>query len=249
MHKYRLQILSWFNYYFLKKGSVSYPPYTFRLNVAKYDKYVLTEIWEKDTYFIAQLPEHLDAAVVDIGGHIGGFAIKAAQKWPDQKIYSIEPHPGNLFFLKRNILLNKLSERINTLNAALSDLNGTITLHIHPLNTAGHTIEKNSRYKCLTVKTYSLSTFLKKMELERIGLLKLDCEGAEYPILLSSPLEVLKKIDNIVCELHYSNFYSKEKLCNHLFRAGFSIQHTQSDTINRQCTIWYSRTHQSHSSE
>jgi hypothetical protein len=54
--------------------------------------------------------------------------------------------------------------------------------------------------------------------------LKLDCEGAEYEILLDAKDEVLDRIGVILCEFHPVARYKLEDLVNRLSRSGFRVQ-------------------------
>jgi hypothetical protein len=48
----------------------------------------------------------------------------------------------------------------------------------------------------------SLSDFVRNEQLHKIDLLKLDCEGSEYPILYETPSEVLQRVNALTIEVH-----------------------------------------------
>ena len=66
--------------------------------------------------------------IIDIGGHIGLFAISAA-KYTKNKVYTIEPAPSNLYLLKENITLNN-AKNIQVIPKAISDKSGKAELFV-----------------------------------------------------------------------------------------------------------------------
>jgi FkbM family methyltransferase len=41
--------------------------------------------------------------ILDLGGHVGGFAWYALQRWPDGEVFSYEPHPETFRLLVENV--------------------------------------------------------------------------------------------------------------------------------------------------
>ena len=60
------------------------------------------------------------------------------------------------------------------------------------------------------------------------AVLKIDCEGGEYPIILNASVDALRKFEQIVVEYHdgYKNLERK------LRSAGFDITHARPQTIS-----------------
>jgi hypothetical protein len=54
----------------------------------------------------------------------------------------------------------------------------------------------------IAVAAVSLADALARLATDRVDLLKLDCEGAEYDILMRTTPDVLSRIDRIVMEYH-----------------------------------------------
>ena len=66
---------------------------------------------------------------------------------------------------------------------------------------------------------------MKEHKIKKIGLLKMDIEGAEFVILQSFNLSIFKKIQNIVVEYHESTKNKHANLENLIREHGFSVEH------------------------
>ncbi|MCB2209733.1 FkbM family methyltransferase [bacterium] len=144
--------------------------------------------------------------VVDIGAGVGDFAILAGVAGANVRVYANEPFPESYQLLVRNLTLNAISN-ITAFQRAIWREAGTLALDL----TGGEPLQIASREKgdgidgtdeTVEVEALTLGDLLEEQDLARIDLLKLDCEGAEYPILMSSPRDVLARVDRIVMEYH-----------------------------------------------
>jgi FkbM family methyltransferase len=66
------------------------------------DLWILHEVWIEDAYGVrafAKPPQ----TVVDVGAHIGSFALMAAKAWPQSRIIACECDPENLQLLRQNV--------------------------------------------------------------------------------------------------------------------------------------------------
>ncbi len=173
-------------------------------------------------------PFYEEATVVDVGAHFGYFALFAFKNLPPSaKILAVEAEKGNLDVLKANIVANGC-QNISAHYLAMAGESGERTLH-------RSRAENNSLlqdYALLddtnegvTVSALSLGEFMEQNALNRIDFLKLDCEGAEYEILLKASNEVLAKIETISMEFHDLKTLenSSWKLVERLESAGFRI--------------------------
>lgn len=163
-----------------------------------------------------RLPEHFtpDDIVIDIGTHIGSF-VQAAVSRGCQHVYAIEPDEANLKIASENLRSYIAAGNVQLVRGAAwrSDANDDQLRFdgYHPfpkshaqmtgiLNTGngsviwgvGEPVEKIA-FDCIVD---SLTDNGEK----RIRFLKLDCEGAEWPILLTS--QKLHLIDQISGEFH-----------------------------------------------
>ncbi|MEK9183900.1 MAG: FkbM family methyltransferase [Patescibacteria group bacterium] len=185
---------------------------------------VFENVIEKE-YFKNSLDFSEDATIIDVGAHIGTFTICAARKAKEGKVYAFEPLPRNYEVLERNILLNNASN-VLPYNLALAGSNQERILYIDDLNSGGHGFIRKSK-EAVKVNCLTLTEVLIENKISKCDFLKIDCEGAEYEILLNTPIEVLKKIDQIALEYHSPEFLGladKEiinKLLAHLKAANY----------------------------
>jgi FkbM family methyltransferase len=173
-----------------------------------------------------QLPK--DPIIVDIGGYIGDFAIYAAKYLKPQTVITIEPSPQNFALLDANIRLNQFEDRIVALPMAVTDGHSTEMnidteesgqLRVSAFYGTSHGVLKK-------VPGISLAQIMNIHQLPRIDLLKIDCEGGEYTILLTAPDEVLHATSNLVFEFHEIENSSAllAKVKARLQDAGFTLE-------------------------
>ena len=104
--------------------------------------------------------------------------------------------------LKKNLELNDLSN-VKPFHAAISKATEQVTLYIDKNNQIGNSIFRTDETtESEKVDSFSLGDFVKNNKIEKIDFLKIDCEGAEFEILLNLDHQILQKIDKIVSEIH-----------------------------------------------
>jgi FkbM family methyltransferase len=162
--------------------------------------------------------------VIDIGSHVGYFTIYAAKNAHQGTIYSIEPHRESFEILKKNLKLNNLIN-VKPFHAAISNVTEQITLYIDKNNQIGNSIFKTDEITTEEkVDSFSLGDFVKSNKIEKINFLKIDCEGAEFEILLNLDRELIKNIDRISMEVHEnSNTKSIDELVDFLKDKNFKV--------------------------
>jgi len=161
------------------------------------------EIFFRKAYNPADLPIETNDIVVDIGANIGVFTLFAARRTTNT-VYAFEPFPGNVEFLNRNIGSNCLYNVI-THKVAVSDKIGRVKLFVSGIS-GGHLLFdhniKGRLEQYIEVPAITLQRIMDDNKLERIDFLKLDCEGSEGSILMSTPRGYLKRIEKIAMEFH-----------------------------------------------
>jgi FkbM family methyltransferase len=153
-----------------------------------------------DRYHLEQLDIHQGNIIIDVGGHIGLFAIYAATRWPGVAIHAFEPFPPNSYLFDRNVAASGL-QGIHLHRHAIAGCNKIITMTGSRHNSGGATsFSKKTDQVVENVTAITLDEVFAKEKIEICSLLKLDCEGAEYDILCSTA--VLGRVKYLRGELH-----------------------------------------------
>jgi FkbM family methyltransferase len=117
--------------------------------------------------------------VVDVGAHIGTFAIPLSRF--SKKVYAIEPMPTTFEFLQRNITDNGI-KNITALNYGISE--HVDVLYAEELSNRAATFFLDKENGGTKVPARSLDTLVPLDE--KIGLIKIDVEGMELEVLKSA---------------------------------------------------------------
>jgi FkbM family methyltransferase len=188
------------------------------------DEFVIQETFY-DQIFEKGFPEYKvkdNDVVIDIGAHIGTYSLVLSQQLKSGTIYAFEPCLDTFTYLQKNVSENKIANII-PLKIALSDSIGTTTLFYDIENgNWGHSIVKSFSSEGEVVETNTLTNFFEANNISNCDFIKFNCEGAEFKILLSTPVDVLKKIKYMLVLFHLdlTDEYSIEQLLNHLHAAG-----------------------------
>ncbi len=140
--------------------------------------------------------------VIDAGAYCGLTALRFAQAAGEQgRVVSIEADPVNFAALQQNVE-NAGFHNVSIINAAL--WSETSTLKFQAEGTMSSTREgKVSRHdKVVEVRALTLLDICREFNLDRVDHVKMDIEGAEYEVLLSSREFVMKYQPDFIVEVH-----------------------------------------------
>lgn len=171
--------------------------------------------------------------VIDIGANIGVFALYAAHCGRANKVFAYEPNSESFQFLLKNISVNHLENTIIPHRLAVTGASGGMVKFPKKSSMYNAIIEGESDTDFEEVETTSLSTMLSNVE--KIDLLKLDCEGAEYDILMKSDQNVFNKISAIRMEYHLGR---EAEVSAFLGQYGFIRCHFNRDS-EQTGNLWY----------
>jgi FkbM family methyltransferase len=158
--------------------------------------------------------------ILDIGANIGTFAIYALQSGATQ-VYSYEPCREAYELLCKNLEVNKLVGHVKKFRLAVSDKEGEMVpfpISSDPANRMG--VEWATGLNYDLVPTTTVRGILAENQIEAIDLAKIDCEGAEYPIVQATPDEVWSRIREIKMEYHAAQ---TDLLIGRLTGCGYSL--------------------------
>lgn len=155
--------------------------------------------------------------MLDVGANVGIFALHAATLFPECRIYAFEPSYKNFMLLKKN---TNGFKNIYCIQAAISDKDGIGYIQEGLDFTAFQVSLEHTSADAESCKVLSLDTFLKEASIRFVDILKLDCEGAEYDIVLNN----LRSIEQVVGEYHVVENKKTENLKKSLEDKGFEIK-------------------------
>ena len=163
---------------------------------------IFNQVFLQSDYNSRHLPESA-SSIVDLGANIGLSTVFFALKYPQARILSVEPDPGNFSLLLTNTAA--LGSRIQTEEAAVWTEDGMVSLHTEdssgrPLGHWGAQVSCSSgQYQ---VAAYRLSTLLQKVGMEAVDILKVDIEGAEVELFEADSSGWLSRTKLILIETH-----------------------------------------------
>lgn len=166
-----------------------------------------------------------DRVILDLGANIGVFTLYAARCAPEARVFSLEPFPSTFTRLVANIHAHRLDGRVKCLNFAATGTDGPRVIPDAAVPSQRRALASSTNGKSGTeVQGKTLTALLDENHLPRVDLLKMDIEGSEYEVLLSTPPAVLARIRRIAMEYHGDcNPYSKRQLFDCLQNAGFAV--------------------------
>lgn len=188
------------------------------------DEDILRESFDNDVYFsgVHEYKPAENHVIIDVGAHIGAFSLLAASKVKTGKVYAIEASRESFDFLRINIALNRLNN-VKAFHLALMDTEGLCKLY-GGSNNWSHSTVMNRFGVSESVRCCTLETFLKRNSIENCHFMKLNCEGAEFPIILNSSANVLQHFEKLLILFHcdFWTANSELDLVAHLQSCGFT---------------------------
>jgi FkbM family methyltransferase len=168
--------------------------------------WLFREIWVDQVYSPPGYEIQRGDTVIDVGANIGAFAMFAATRAPDVKVYSFEPFPSNVAQLRKNVEDSGLSN-VQVFQQAVAGASGQRPLFVEPGNCMFHSLfcdsaMDGSKRRPEMVECTTLDEIFTAHRIECCQMLKLDCEGAELEILENCSPETLKRVRKIVGECH-----------------------------------------------
>jgi FkbM family methyltransferase len=205
------------------------------------DAWIVKEVYldrDYERYGVALQPGW---TVVDIGACLGGFAVFAARRAPGIRVHACEPAPDSYRLLRQNLELNSATNVIAH-PLAVAGASGPLTLYTF----AGHAEQNSmtpsrsrSEPTAVTVEGLALADLFERLAIERCDFLKIDCEGAEFDILLKAQPELFGRIRHICMEYHDGvTPFSHADLLRHLQQLGFQTRRFPSPVLSNEGFIY-----------
>ena len=168
--------------------------------------------------------------ILDVGAHVGSFSWSCLRRGAGLAI-SVEPMVENLDRLRAN--LSTYAGKVDVIPKGVWFEDGELELEADPCHAPGVTSTFNllQQGKGRVIQTTTLENLIDQAAARAIDgqvrLLKLDCEGGEYPGILWAPN--LHKIRSICGEIHRNapikgHTYSTEDIVRKLEADGFTVK-------------------------
>ena len=182
-------------------------------------------------HYIWPAPLSSGSVVIDAGAHRGQFSAEIIRRF-GCKCHLIEANP---------VLATELSVpgAASVTNAALSAQDGSAPLHLNE-NLESSSLASNACNPLVSetvdVETIMLETLMSRLGVEKIDLLKLDIEGAEFGLIDATSDDILRRIDQLTVEFH--DFQPRFR-----GRQLFEKARTRLESLGFVCAVMSFRTH------
>jgi FkbM family methyltransferase len=161
------------------------------------DLFVLFEVLCDNVYNIPEsiLPPNTVRVILDCGGNVGITALYLASKYPDARIYSIEPDAENFALLSSN---TKCEPRIIPIRAAVVGRPASNVRFTKGAQAWANKVSGNEEGECVPAVT--IAEICARWNLPHVDLLKMDIEGAEREVFKEG--RFLDCVSFVIAELH-----------------------------------------------
>lgn len=179
------------------KVKLSFLPYPVNLRINSTDFEAFEQIFLERDYDI-KLPVE-PGCIIDSGANIGLASVFYANCYPKAEIIAIEPEKSNFKILKMN---TEGYSNIKCINKALWGRKTLLEVKDISSGEWGFITCETDSSTSNSIEATTLAELRDEMGISRIGLLKLDAEGAEESIFSSDDLSWLTNTDMIIADLH-----------------------------------------------
>ncbi|HVW19133.1 MAG TPA: FkbM family methyltransferase [Solirubrobacteraceae bacterium] len=146
-----------------------------------------------------RLPAHLaPATIVDLGSNVGSSVLYFATRYPGVRIVAVEPDPATFGKLRANV---GSIEGVEAICVAVGGTDGEAAFYPSPRTWESSFRPTPLSGEPISVRVVTLDTLLAELGLDRVDLVKLDVEGAEYEVLRASRA-LRTSVGAVIGELH-----------------------------------------------
>ncbi len=148
--------------------------------------------------------------VVDVGAYVADTAICYVAN-DARHVYAFEPFPYFYRIGQMNIKANNMSKKITMVNAGCGGGSSKAEIDRSSKRFTRVTAQKKKGGKSNHIRIMSLEQVANVYKLKD-AILKIDCEGCEYEIILKASRDVLRRFSEIQVEYHYGYKNIEERL-------------------------------------
>jgi FkbM family methyltransferase len=138
--------------------------------------------------------------ILDVGAQIGAFALDVARRFPSCRVACYEPNPRITEYLYRNIRDNNMVDRISVAQLAVGAAPGRARLYdAGSSSTILPGLRSPNSAAATEVEVVAFEEVMNRLG-GQADLVKLDCEGSEYSILLETPEVAWRGVARLLLE-------------------------------------------------
>jgi FkbM family methyltransferase len=168
-----------------------------------------------------------DWTVVDVGAGMGDFTVHAGRLCPRGRVFAFEPLPESFARLEEHLRVNGV-RNASAFPEAIASTDGMLALYTVTGLSGQHRTAGDGADRAgapIAVRATTLASIFERLGITRCDFLKIDCEGAEFEILLGLPDAALSRIARIALEYHnHVTDHSHEELVAFLESRGFRVR-------------------------
>ncbi len=215
----------------LRRGTLHFDP------TSNADWQVYREIFVRRQY----ATDYRHAVVIDIGAHRGLFAAYV-MAWGAAAVHCYEPERQNFAYLKATLRsLGSMAGKCHAYRQAVSGEAGSMTMYMHSESWSHSLVQRTDKAagQPIDVEVVSLREVIERVRGTSARLIvKVDAEGAEFPMLLQARPVDLEQIDELFVEVHAYAGHDPLELRHALMEAGFVLRRMTHEGAH---TVWHLR--------
>lgn len=172
-------------------------------------QYPIIEVLVNDAYHLDQIYKifnrHEGLSIVDIGAHVGAFTVAVSEKLPQATIICCEPAFDTVSYLSKNLQQNGIMNKVQIINQAVgSRVEKRVLYRSEEASCEASLFEDLSG-----IPAHDLDTVVDVIDVASVfaiaknpEIIKLDCEGSEYEIILESDPSIWDSVNCVLIEYH-----------------------------------------------
>jgi FkbM family methyltransferase len=161
-------------------------------------------------------PSGRPRVILDLGANVGFATLFLHRRFPDARIVAVEADPATHARLERNV---GALAGVTTLHRAISGSDAPVSFFSSGESIGSSIVRRSEAASPVEVPGQTIGSLMREVGADRVDLLKIDIEGAEFDALREAPLD---RVDEVIAEVHYDLGGGDEQTVRDLL-AGFTL--------------------------